>query len=215
MLSVLVQSFHSFAVFYGVSDLQRSGWGIAQACLFAIIVDLAILFYTVRKNLRVTWMFAAVMVAINAYYYYTHLGLSFAMLMGTLLSFVLPVSVYFYSEEIHDDAHVVDRSAEITSMEQERHRMVDQIVALKNEILATDKGYHQSMETIEIQKGVLDKMTKEIHDLKQVIEANDFVRFEYKNQDTEKEYIEPIAPEPSGFATLKSGKIPRSDAPSK
>lgn len=138
MLSVLVQSFHSFTVFYGVSELKGNAWGIAQAVLFAVIVDLAILFYTVRGNLRVTWMFAFVMVLINAYYYYTHLGFSFAFVMGVLLSFVLPVSVYFYSEEIGDDPESDSEDSEelisqIETLKGENKRMIDLYAGLKGE----------------------------------------------------------------------------------
>lgn len=103
ILSVLVQSFHSFTAFYNVSSLKGTAWGIAQAILFAVIIDLAILFYTVRKNVRVTWMAGFVMVLINCYYYYSHLGLSFDLILGGLLSLIIPVSVYYYSEEIHDE----------------------------------------------------------------------------------------------------------------
>src|SRR5882672_3966359 len=106
--SVVVQSFHTFFAFYKISSLNGTVWGIAQAVLFSIIVDAAILFYTVRKNTKVTWMAAFIMVIINLYVYYTHLGLSFDFVLGVLISFVIPVSNYFYSEEIEDEIMEVD-----------------------------------------------------------------------------------------------------------
>lgn len=104
ILSVIVQSFHSYSVFYRLSSLNGTAWGIAQAVLFSVIIDLAILFYTVRKNVKVTWMAGFIMVLINLFYYYTHLGLGLELIMGGLLSLVIPVSVYYYSEEINDDS---------------------------------------------------------------------------------------------------------------
>lgn len=102
ILSVIVQSFHSFTAFYNTSSLQN-GWGIAQAVLFSIVIDLAILFYTVRNRKDIALYAAVVMVVINAYYYYQHLDLSFAFIFGCFLSLIIPVSVYFYSEEIREE----------------------------------------------------------------------------------------------------------------
>lgn len=103
ILSVVVQSFHSYTAFYNTSSLQGSLWGIAQAVLFAAVIDMAILFYTVRGRKDIALYAAAAMVMINAYYYYQHLGLSFQFAFGVFLALIIPVSVYFYSEEIKDE----------------------------------------------------------------------------------------------------------------
>jgi hypothetical protein len=124
--SVIVQSFHSFYAFYKISSLNGSNWGIAQAVLFAVIVDCAVLFYTVRKNTKVTWLFAFVMVLINLYVYYVHLGLSFDFILGALISFVIPVSNYFYSEEIDDPMDIEYESGqreEVLKLEKELEEM--------------------------------------------------------------------------------------------
>jgi hypothetical protein len=102
ILSVIVQSFHSFTAFYATSSLQN-GWGIAQAVLFALVIDLAILFYTVRGRRDIAMYAAVAMVMINGYYYYQHLGITFQFAFGCFLSLIIPISVYFYSEEIKDD----------------------------------------------------------------------------------------------------------------
>ena len=103
ILSVVVQSFHSYTAFYNTSSLHGSLWGVAQAILFAVVIDMAILFYTVRGRKDIALYAAGAMVLINAYYYYQHLGVSFEFVFGVFLSLIIPVSVYFYSEEIHDD----------------------------------------------------------------------------------------------------------------
>lgn len=224
ILSVVVQSFHSFTVFYGVSELKGNAWGIAQAVLFAVIVDLAILFYTVRGNLRVTWMFAFVMVLINAYYYYTHLGFSFAFVMGVLLSFVLPVSVYFYSEEIGDEDVSYAGHEELLKVENERdewHNMADDLMG-KVKSLTEEKVLHKfaisklkegigvdlgsgESETVTMVRGADGKLIA-------VDEANK-EHWDGSNSDLIKNPF--ITNEASkGFANLKSS-IPRTDRPSK
>jgi len=104
ILSMIVQSFHSFTAFHDLSSLKGTGWGIAQAVLFAIVVDFAILFYTVRKNIKVAWMAGFAMFLINGYYYYSHWGLTWQLIPGLFLSLIIPVSNYFYSEEITEDS---------------------------------------------------------------------------------------------------------------
>lgn len=103
VLSVLVQSFHSYYAFYNVSSLKGTGWGVAQAVLFAIVFDMAILFYTVRNKKDVVLGAAFFLVLINAYYYYQHLGFTFEFIFGCFLSVIIPVTQYYYSEEIREE----------------------------------------------------------------------------------------------------------------
>lgn len=102
ILSMIVQSFHSYTAFYNTSSIQNY-WGIAQAVLFAIIIDSAILFYTVRGRRDIALGAAFVMVVLNAYYYWQFHGLNFNFAFGIFLSLIIPASVYFYSEEVGGD----------------------------------------------------------------------------------------------------------------
>ena len=108
ILSVLVQSFHSYYAFYNVSTLRGTGWGVAQAVLFAIVFDLAILFYTVRNKRDVVLGAAFFLVMINVYYYYQHLGFTFEFIFGCFLSVIIPVTQYYYSEEIREEGDDVE-----------------------------------------------------------------------------------------------------------
>lgn len=103
ILSVIVQSFHSYTAFYNTSSLQGTIWGVLQAIGFAAVVDLAILFYTVRGRRDIALLAAFAMVVINAYYYYQHWHFAFEFWFGLFLALIIPASVYFYSEEIEDD----------------------------------------------------------------------------------------------------------------
>lgn len=177
--SVIVQSFHSFYAFYKISSLNGTGWGIAQAVLFALIVDCAVLFYTVRKNTKVTWMAAFVMVLINLYVYFIHLGLTFDFILGVLISFVIPVSNYFYSEEITD---------EIADVEYEDN---GHILALENE---RNKYRDMAEESERFTRSEQLKATKYITELREEIKAKDALLELHINH----------KPEPKGFASLRS-----------
>lgn len=179
ILSVIVQSFHSFFAFYKVSSLNGTVWGIAQSVCFAIIIDLAILFYTVRKNVKVTWMAGFIMVLINCYYYYSHLGLSFDLILGGLLSLVIPVSVYFYSEEI--DVEPEGINAEAIRLEE-----INQTLFAKNVDLLAELREEKA------------KATNYITELRTEIKERDEKLAQYDGK-----YI-PQQPQTKGFANQKS-----------
>jgi hypothetical protein len=102
IISMLVQTPHSFTAFYNTSAI-RGSWGIAQALTFAIVIDLAILFYTLRRRQDIAVLAAVVMFVINAYYYYSAWGISWSFAFGCFLAAIIPVSVYYYSEEIDEE----------------------------------------------------------------------------------------------------------------
>lgn len=133
ILSVLVQSFHSFTAFYNTSAL-KDGWGIAQAILFAVVIDLAILFYTVRGRRDIALYAAVAMVTINAYYYYQHLGITFEFIFGCFLSLIIPVSVYFYSEEIKEDEGPSAAGKLIEKLEREKRVLLERNEVLSDEL---------------------------------------------------------------------------------
>jgi hypothetical protein len=143
ILSVLVQSFHSYTAFYNVSSLKGTPWGIAQAVLFAIVFDLAILFYTVRNKKDVVLGASVFLVLINVYYYYQHLGFQFEFIFGCFLSVIIPVTQYYYSEEIVDEEEdainpyhyariIEDKDAEIDKAEAERDEFKREYAALND-----------------------------------------------------------------------------------
>lgn len=99
LASVLVQSPNSKAVFLSISTYtgtlaELQAWG------FALILDIAILYYTVKNRKDVALFFAVIQVCLNLLYYYQGFELSKPFLTAVVVSICLPVSVYFYSEEI-------------------------------------------------------------------------------------------------------------------
>jgi len=192
--SVIVQSFHTFFAFYKISSLNGTVWGIAQAVLFSIIVDAAILFYTVRKNTKVTWMAAFIMVIINLYVYYTHLGLSFDFVLGVLISFVIPVSNYFYSEEIEDEIMEVDYEPGVHK-EILRQKEINQTLFAKNVDLLAELNEEKA------------KATTYITELREEIKNRNEIIVEFQNEKiaimNDRALISQ-QPQTKGFANQKS-----------
>jgi hypothetical protein len=114
--SVLVQSFHSFTAFYRVSSLNGTLAGVIQAVIFALVIDAAILFYTVRSKKDVVLFASVFLVLINGYYYWVHFqALTPDFIFGVFVSILIPVTQYYYSEEITGLAFFKDdRESELT-----------------------------------------------------------------------------------------------------
>lgn len=164
ILSVIVQSFHSYTAFHDASTLKDTTLGISQAILFAVVIDLAILFYTLRNRKDIALGAAGVMFLINAYYYYQHFGISFQFAFGCFLAAIIPASVYFYSEEIQPEekspvAH------ELEAVEKDRDMWKAQVESLRetNKILAAESQKHlRALEHSEANAANLKKALDEI-----------------------------------------------------
>lgn len=129
IVSVLVQSFHSYTAFYNMSSLKGTVWGIAQAVLFAFVIDCAILFYTLRNKKDVVFFASVFLFVINGYYYYSFWGFGYELIFAAFLSLLVPVTQYFYSEEIVDISDVEYESEEETQL---RKMLLDKEIKIKD-----------------------------------------------------------------------------------
>lgn len=193
ILSVVVQSFHSYTAFYNTSSLQGSTWGVAQAVLFSVVIDLAILFYTVRNRRDVASYAALCMVVINAYYYYQHLGLSFSFGFGVFLSLLIPVSVYYYSEEINKDTEYpsIADAYKIEALE-------GQIERLKSDIMqAREKRgeYYDAVVKVSNLQETLKYIIRQQEDT-----LSHHAKLKFNDPEIEKIYREILVPEPKTHA---------------
>jgi len=101
MASVLLQSGHTYHAFLSAETLTPNWVDYTFSVLAAIVIDFAILFYTLRnrKDIAVGAMIA--MMAINGYHYWIiHEAFTIRFFAGVAFSMIIPISVYFYSEEI-------------------------------------------------------------------------------------------------------------------
>ena len=99
--SVMVQSGHTFKAFLSSESLDPNWIDVSFSVLAAIVLDLAILFYTLRNRRDIAIGAMVAMIIINLYsYWLVHRQLNVSFYAGVLFSMIIPVSVYFYSEEI-------------------------------------------------------------------------------------------------------------------
>ena len=101
ILSVILQSGHTFKAYLSTEALNPNWVDYSFAVLAAIVIDLAILFYTLRNRKDIALGAMFVMMAINGYaYWIIHQQLNIAFWAGMFFSAVIPISVFYYSEEI-------------------------------------------------------------------------------------------------------------------
>ena len=101
IVSMIAQSKHTFEAFLSAESTDPGFVDIGFAVLAAVVIDLAILFYTLRnrKDIAIGAMFA--MIAINAYaYWIVHNDFNINFYAGCFFSLIIPISVLFYSDEI-------------------------------------------------------------------------------------------------------------------
>jgi len=197
ILSVLLQSFHSYTAFVNMSSLKGTVWGVAQGILFATVIDLAILFYTVRNKTRIALGAALVMFIINGYYYYDFWGFSPQLYFGLFLALIIPVSVYFYSEEIGNDERDAAQGAAI----REAGRVVSQAMTLAQDLREAQRNRPKP----EFIKGGIIVTTDEAAQVAERIQRGEPVfdekkTFVFQRQDTPADNsLLDIKPEPKGY----------------
>lgn len=100
-ISMIAQSKHTFQAFVSTESLNPNWVDYSFALLVAIVIDLAVLFYTLRNRKDIALGAMAAMVIINGYaYWIIHEAFTVQFFAGLFFSLMIPVSVYFYSETI-------------------------------------------------------------------------------------------------------------------
>ncbi len=104
VLALVAQMPHAQRVFYSMGhDANWFGW--IQSWAAALALEVAVLVFVVRSNVRVSWAFAAFSIAINLMYYYDGVTPYIAPL---LLAAGLPIAIALYSHEVaHDEVKAV------------------------------------------------------------------------------------------------------------
>jgi hypothetical protein len=99
--SMVAQSKHTFQAFLHSESLNPNWVDISFAVLVAVVIDLAVLFYTLRNRKDIAIGAMVAMILINGYaYWIIHDGLTVRFIAGIFFSLIIPLSVLFYSDEI-------------------------------------------------------------------------------------------------------------------
>jgi hypothetical protein len=101
IFTVLFLTPNTYYVFYELSIFISPYREIASAGV-SLIVASSILIYTLRKNLRMAEYYSWFEVSISSYYYITIVGWDWALIPALSFTIVLPVSVYYYAQELGD-----------------------------------------------------------------------------------------------------------------
>lgn len=96
---VLAQLKHFYKSIVSIFSVNNSGVEF-EAVLFCIAFGMAIMIWTARGKQGLVIFFSAVEMIINAYYTFEHSSSGMNMAMGLLLGVVLPLSNFFYGEEL-------------------------------------------------------------------------------------------------------------------
>lgn len=100
--SVIALAPNTYFVFSKFSILPK-GYKEAQSLFVCLILSGAILFYTIRNNIKVAQNFAWFEFGISCCYYIISIGWSWYLIPAFAFAAILPVSVYNYSSEIGRD----------------------------------------------------------------------------------------------------------------
>lgn len=102
VLALLAQMPHAQHVFFNNSH-DHSWFGWLQSWGGAIALEVAVLVFVIRGNIRVSWGFAAFSVAINLIYYHDSSVAWYMPRASWLLSAGLPAAIALYSHEVADN----------------------------------------------------------------------------------------------------------------
>ena len=122
LVSIIGQAPHSYFVIHAISQITGF-WAIFQGVIFALAIDASLIFYTLRGRKDIARVFAVAMFLINLLYYWPLLGWSSQFFGGVLISFLLPLSIYHYSEEIKEDKPQLPANGQAPDDLQELKRM--------------------------------------------------------------------------------------------
>lgn len=109
VVALLAQMPHAQDVFYRQGHAQ-TWFGWVASIFAAVALEIAVLVFVVRGNIRASWGFAAFSVAINLIYYHTAQSAWYIPNPSWLLSAGLPIAIALYSHEVAEPVHTVRSS---------------------------------------------------------------------------------------------------------
>jgi hypothetical protein len=104
VVALLAQMPHAQDVFYRQGHAQ-TWFGWVASIFAAVALEIAVLVFVVRGNIRASWGFAAFSVAINLIYYADAQSAWYMPNPSWLLSAGLPIAIALYSHEVAEPVH--------------------------------------------------------------------------------------------------------------
>ena len=103
ILSMVGQAFHTFYAFYAVSSIESDIFRIPEAFILVLVFESFTLFYLMRGKPKVAKFYSFCLFVMNIYYYYSSGTEGIKLWLGIFLSVIIPISIYYVSEEVREE----------------------------------------------------------------------------------------------------------------
>jgi hypothetical protein len=116
--ALLTQISHASYLFYQVSHESNDILNLIFSYIFAISLELSIYIFTMKGKKQVATFFAIISVLVNLLYYFYQVGLTQQFLGMIVISAIVPITIWFYSDTIHEELQL-EQTKEIIPQEPE------------------------------------------------------------------------------------------------
>ena len=106
--ALLTQITHASYLFYQVSHESNDILNLIFSYIFAISLELSIYIFTMKGKKQVATFFAIISVLVNLLYYFYQVGLTQQFLGMIVISAIVPITIWFYSDTIHEELEVTE-----------------------------------------------------------------------------------------------------------
>lgn len=128
-IAVAVQTPHTYYLFQSVTHFTGE-FAKIHALAVAVVIDLSILYYTIKNKKAVALAFAVFMYVVNLLYVWDYTGEQF--ITGLLFALMIPIAVYFYKGEIIETAEPKPQQRKPTTTTPKRERL-NKMIELKQQ----------------------------------------------------------------------------------
>lgn len=104
--ALLTQITHASYLFYQVSHESNDVLNLIFSYIFAISLELSIYIFTMKGKKQVATFFAIISVLVNLLYYFYQVGLTQQFLGMIVISAIVPITIWFYSDTIHEELQI-------------------------------------------------------------------------------------------------------------
>jgi len=101
--ALFTQISHASYLFYKVSHEENDLVNLIFSYIFAISLELSIYIFTMKGKKKVATFFATISVMVNLLYYFYAMGFTQQFLGMVVISLIVPITIWFYSDLIQEE----------------------------------------------------------------------------------------------------------------
>ena len=103
LLALTTQITHAAWVFNEISKDNNSLMSEIMSYVFAVSLESSIYIFTMAGKKKIAGSFAVISTALNILYYWFTIGFTFQFMAMMLISPIIPITIWYYSELIDDN----------------------------------------------------------------------------------------------------------------